>query len=152
MLPPKSGYMLFLLAIALIFMSLFQNGFFQGIETVVAVYSYLRLVWRCLRSHCGRYERPIGETNGPNQPMKPTAPLRCKFSMLATTRSTSSRLPATLVRFVSPRSHTLFTKIASPGSLGALAVRGTSRRIVRVLRTVPAVLLFNDSRGLFLSR
>jgi hypothetical protein len=38
MLPPKSGYMLFLLAIALIFMSLFQNGFFQGIETVVAVF------------------------------------------------------------------------------------------------------------------
>jgi hypothetical protein len=38
MLPPKSGYMLFLLAIALIFMSLFQNGFFQGIETVVSVF------------------------------------------------------------------------------------------------------------------
>ena len=73
MLPPKSGYMLFLLAIALIFMSLFQNGFFQDIETVVAVYSYLRLVWRCLRSHCGRYERPIGETHGSNQSMNPTA-------------------------------------------------------------------------------
>ena len=85
MLPSKSGYMLFLLAIALIFMSLFQNGFFQGIETVVAVYSYLRLVWRCLRSHCGRYERPIGETHESNQPMKPAAPLLIKSGVFATT-------------------------------------------------------------------
>src|SRR5262249_23633049 len=45
------------------------------IETIVAVYSYLRLVWRCLRSHCGRYERPIGETHESNQPMKPAARL-----------------------------------------------------------------------------
>src|SRR5215469_13109106 len=38
MLPPKSGYMLFLSAIALIIMLLFRNGFFQGIETIVAVF------------------------------------------------------------------------------------------------------------------
>jgi hypothetical protein len=53
---------------------------------------------------------------------------------------------------VSSRSRTLFTKIASPGSLGALAVLGTSHRRVRVLRTVPAVLFSNDSRGLSRSR
>jgi len=73
-------------------------------------------------------------------------------SMFATTPSTSSRFPVTLVRIESSRSNTLFTKIAAPGSLGALAVLGTSRRRVRVLRTVPAMLFFNDCRGLSLSR
>jgi hypothetical protein len=57
-----------------------------------------------------------------NQTMKPTAPHRNKFSVFATTPSTSSRFPASLVRFVSSRSHT------------------------------PAVLFFNDTRGLSLSR
>jgi|ERR1700736_1983360 hypothetical protein len=37
MLPPKSGYILFLLAIALTGMWLFQNAFFRGMETVVGV-------------------------------------------------------------------------------------------------------------------
>jgi multidrug transporter EmrE-like cation transporter len=37
MLPPKSGYILFLLAIALTCMWLFKNGFFRGIETIVGV-------------------------------------------------------------------------------------------------------------------
>jgi hypothetical protein len=58
----------------------------------------------------------------PNQSMKPTTPLRTAFSMFATTPSTSSRFPASLVRFASSRSRT------------------------------PAVSLFNDSRGLSLSR
>jgi hypothetical protein len=49
--------------------------------------------------------------------MKPTSPLRENFSVFATTPSTSSRFPASLVRFASSRSHT------------------------------PAVLFFNDSRG-----
>jgi len=57
-----------------------------------------------------------------NQTMKPTAPFRKNFSVFATTPSTSSRLPASLVRFASSRSRT------------------------------PAVLLFNDCRGLSLSR
>jgi hypothetical protein len=54
--------------------------------------------------------------------MKPTAPLRSNFSVFAITPSTSSRFPASLVRFASSRSRT------------------------------PAVLFFNDSRGLSLSR
>jgi hypothetical protein len=82
----------------------------------------------------------------PNQSMKPTAPFRNKlthslplfrpsacpsmshcfprapFSVFAMTPSTSSRFPASLVRFMSSRSRT------------------------------PAVLFFNDSRGLSLSR
>src|SRR5436189_5762514 len=41
-----------------------------------------------------------------NQSMKPTAPLRCDFSVFATTPSTSSRFPASLVRFASSRSRT----------------------------------------------
>jgi hypothetical protein len=57
-----------------------------------------------------------------NQSMKPTAPLRSNHRVLATTLSTSSRFPASLVRFASLRSRT------------------------------PAVLFFNDSRGLSLSR
>ena len=67
----------------------------------------------------------------PNQPMKPTsldedtrqaAPFRNMFSVLATTPWISSRCPASLVRFASSRSRT------------------------------PAVMLFNASRGLSLSR
>ena len=66
----------------------------------------------------------------PNQTMKPTpkgfasrlAPLRNEFSVFATTPWISSRCPATLVRFASARSRT------------------------------PAVMLFNASRGLSLSR
>ena len=54
--------------------------------------------------------------------MKPTAPLRKKLSVFATTPSTSSRFPTSLVRFAFSRSRT------------------------------PAVLLFSDSRGLSLSR
>ena len=50
--------------------------------------------------------------------MKPTAPLRCNFSVFATTPWISSRCPATLVRFASSPSRT------------------------------PAVMLFNASRGL----
>ena len=41
-----------------------------------------------------------------NQSMKPTAPFRNTFEVLATTPSTSSRFPATLVRFTL-RAHTL---------------------------------------------
>ena len=76
------------------------------------------------------------------------APWQCNFSVLVTTASTSSRFPVSLVRFASSRSRTVFTKTESSASLGALAVLGTSRRKVRSLRTVPAVLFFNDSRGL----
>ena len=54
--------------------------------------------------------------------MKPTAPLRYNFSVLDTTPWISSRCPATLVRFASSPSRT------------------------------PAVLLFNASRDLSLSR
>ena len=57
-----------------------------------------------------------------NQSMKPTAPDPVNASSLATAPSTSSRCPASLVRFASSRSRT------------------------------PAVLLFNASRGLSLSR
>ena len=57
-----------------------------------------------------------------NQSMKPTAPLRNKLTMFATTPWISSRCPATLVRFASSRSRT------------------------------PVVKLFNASRGLSLSR
>ena len=42
----------------------------------------------------------------PNQRMKPTAPLRGNFGVFATTPSTSSRVPASLVRFASSRSCT----------------------------------------------
>jgi hypothetical protein len=52
-----------------------------------------------------------------------------------------------LVRFTPSRSRTVFTKTDSPASLGALGALGTSRRIVRSLRTAPAVLLFNGSGG-----
>jgi len=41
-----------------------------------------------------------------NQSMKPTAPLRNTFRVFATTPSTSSRFPASLVRFASSRSRT----------------------------------------------
>jgi hypothetical protein len=58
----------------------------------------------------------------PNQPIKPTAPLRCNLSVFATTPWISSRCPASLVRFASARSRT------------------------------PAVMLFNATRGLSLSR
>src|SRR5947208_15617363 len=61
-------------------------------------------------------------TERSNQSMKPTAPLRGDFRVFATTPSTSSRFPASLVRFACSRSPT------------------------------PAVLLFNDCRGLSLSR
>jgi hypothetical protein len=61
-------------------------------------------------------------TKSPNQSMKPTSPFRYKFSVFATTPSTSSRFPASLVRCASSRSRT------------------------------PAVLLFNDCRGLSPSR
>src|SRR5207244_1841177 len=54
--------------------------------------------------------------------MTPTAPLRNKFIVFATTPWISSRFPASLVRFASARSRT------------------------------PAVMLFNASRGLSLSR
>jgi hypothetical protein len=57
-----------------------------------------------------------------NPSMKPTAPWRYKFSVLATAPSISSRCPASLVRFASSRSRT------------------------------PAVLLFSASCGLSLSR
>jgi hypothetical protein len=52
----------------------------------------------------------------------------------------SSKLPASLARFTSSRSRTVFSKTESPASLGTLAVLGTSRRKVRSLRTAPAVL------------
>jgi hypothetical protein len=58
----------------------------------------------------------------PNQSMKPTAPPRNTFTVFATTPWISCRCPASLVRFASWRSHT------------------------------PAVMLFNASRGLSLSR
>jgi len=61
-------------------------------------------------------------TDQPNQSMKPTARPRNEFSAFATTPWISSRCPATLVRFTSSRSRT------------------------------PAVMLFNASRGLSLSR
>jgi hypothetical protein len=54
--------------------------------------------------------------------MKPTAPSRSKFIVFATTPWISSRCPASLVRFASWRSRT------------------------------PAVMLFNATRGLSLSR
>jgi hypothetical protein len=57
-----------------------------------------------------------------NQSMKPTAPFRDNFSVFATTPWIPSRCTASLVRFASSRSRT------------------------------PAVMLFNASRGLSLSR
>ena len=75
-----------------------------------------------IQTRCRRMARPrsrgrrfdsISLTS--NQSMKPTAPLRYNFSVFATTPSTSSRLPASLVRFVSSRSRTpavLFLTIA----------------------------------------
>jgi hypothetical protein len=37
MLPPKSGYILFLLAVSLVCMWFWENGFFRGIEMAVGV-------------------------------------------------------------------------------------------------------------------
>ena len=65
--------------------------------------------------------RPVSRQRS-NQSMKPTAPNRNALSVFATAPSTSSRFPASLVRFTSLRSRT------------------------------PAVLFFNDSRGLSFSR
>ena len=42
--------------------------------------------------------------------------------------------------FPSATPRTVFTKTALPASLDALALLGTSRRRVRILRTIPAVL------------
>jgi hypothetical protein len=42
--------------------------------------------------------------------------------------------------FPSATPRTVFTKTALPASLDALALLGTSRRKVRILRTIPAVL------------
>ncbi len=68
--------------------------------------------------------------------MQPTRPRskygqRCCDDTLA-----SGPVPATLVGFASSRSRTVFTKTEALASLDALAVLGTSRRKVRVLRTV----------------
>ena len=73
-------------------------------------------------SRSTRARTMIFSPNGSNQSTKPTAPLRNEPSVFGTTPSTSSRFPASLVRFSSSRSRT------------------------------PAVLFFNDSRGLSLSR
>jgi hypothetical protein len=91
-------------------------------------------------------------TKSSNQTLEPTTPPRNKSTVIGTTPSISSRCPASLVRFAFARSRTVFTKTESSASPGALLVLGTSRRKVRVLRTAPALLFFNASRGLSLSR
>ena len=48
----------------------------------------------------------VQSRNGSNQSMKPTAPLRNRLIVFATTPWISSRCPATLVRFTSQRSRT----------------------------------------------
>jgi hypothetical protein len=81
-----------------------------------------RWLWfRCIEFDVG--SPPIG-TYAPaiSRIPRPTASLRNKFSVFATTPSTWSRFPASLVRFPSSRSHT------------------------------PALLFCNDSRGLSRSR
>jgi hypothetical protein len=64
----------------------------------------------------------------------------------------SSESPASLVRLASSRLRTVITKTESSASLGALAVLDTSRRKVRSLRTVPAVLFINGGRRSSCSR
>jgi hypothetical protein len=65
-----------------------------------------------------------------NQPMKPPARLRIKFSVFATTPWISSRCPATLVRFASSPSRT-------PAVMLFNASRGLSRALSRPSRRFP---------------
>ena len=89
---------------------------------------------------------PVGTSN---QSMKPTAPCRNKFSVIVTTPSTSSRFPAFLVRFGYPPSRT-----PAVFYLGTSRVHSTvALTVLPAMSFVPLIpLLFNDSRGLSLSR
>ena len=94
----------------------------ESVRTLILCSSWVWL--SCYSFTSGIFESGIATMlqTGSNQSMKPTAPLQCVFRVFATTPSTSSRFPASLVRFASSRSPT------------------------------PAVLLFNDSHGLSPSR
>ena len=57
--------------------------FFQaGVSPVAPRHSFGSCRGRCIRVGS---RRAVSHTHGSNQSMKPTAPLRCKFSVLATT-------------------------------------------------------------------
>jgi hypothetical protein len=82
-----------------------------------------------------------------NQSMKRTAPFRKVFNVFATTRSTSSRFPASLVRLkLVRRPHSL-----AP-TLVALPSMSLDPQLHSPRSRTPAVLFFNDSRALSLSR
>jgi hypothetical protein len=102
---------------------------------------------------------PMFQNDGSNQALQPTADRR---TLRVDNMTTDHRLRTSLV-VVHGRSipnlasrlpwmralcsTSVFTKTDSSASLGALAMLGTSRRKIRSLRTVPAVLLApaNDS-------
>jgi hypothetical protein len=83
----------------------------------------------------------------PNQALELTA-ARIMFAFSMTTSVLPHVTLAPWIPFQAPgfpsairgRSRTVFTKTESPASLDALGLLGTSRRRVRSLRTVPAVL------------
>jgi len=80
--------------------------------------------------------------------MKPTAPLRNELSVFATTPSTFVSVPGYPSAIRAFALTHCFHQNRGAGFPRALAVLGTSRRKVRTLPTVPAVLLFNDCCGL----
>jgi hypothetical protein len=110
-------------------------------------YETTSLTGRCpferMRSVRNDARQRVISTKPSNQTMKPTAPLRNKFGVLATTPWISSRCPASLVRL---------KLVLCPHSLAPTLVVLPSMSLGPPLHSLgsrtPAVMLFNASRGL----